>query len=92
MHQELIYSDFFAKSLNEIRVYVANDSVSKADIFIDKILEKTKNLEKFPHLGTKVEKNLYQYIVNKNYVVYYVISESNILILYVINVKQINLI
>ena len=90
MHKKLIYSEIFKDSLNEIRVYVANDSVSKADIFVDKILEKTKNLEKFPYLGSKVEKNLYQYVVNKNYVIYYVISESNILVLYVINVKQIN--
>ena len=87
MHKELIYTDLFAESLNEIRSYVAKDSITQAEIFIDKILEKTKNLEKFPYLGTKVEDNLYQYIINKNYLVYYVISESNILILYVIHVK-----
>lgn len=90
MYKELIYAELFIESINEIRAYVAKDSIVQAEKFIDKILDKVDNLEKFPYLGTKIEENLYQYIVNKNYVVYYIISESNILILYVINVKQIN--
>lgn len=87
MYKELIYSDLFIESLNEIRMYVAMASVIQADKFIDKILDKIDNLEKFPYLGTKVEESLYQYIINKNYAVYYIITDSNILILYVINVK-----
>ncbi len=88
MSREVIFTIPFLDSLSEIRNYIKEDSEISAEKFVSNIKSKINNLKKFPHLGKQVNRNLYQYFLNKNYLIYYIIIDSKIFILSIKHVKK----
>ncbi len=92
MYKKLIYTTPALDSIDNIRKYIEFDSMERADKYCEDFVFKIRNLKQFPNLGISIGNNQYKYILDKNYVVIYTILENKIYVLYVINVKQINLI
>lgn len=85
--RKVIYSYAVILSLNDIRRYIITDSKTRAEKFINKLLDKIDNLEQFPHLGIKNEENKYLFVIDKNYLITYKIINSKIYILTIKNTK-----
>lgn len=84
----LIWTDNALEDINNIRKFIAQDSVIEANKFIDLILQKTDKLKQFPQLGRIVpEKNLdyFRELIIKNYRVIYKIRENSIYIMMVVH-------
>ncbi len=88
MYKTLIYSIVALNSLQEISNKISEDSIFRAEKFVQNIIQKIDNLEKFPNLGINIGNNQYKYILDKNYIVIYIISDSKIYILHIVNVKK----
>jgi toxin ParE1/3/4 len=77
----------------DIASYIALDSITEAEKWIDNIFDYVKRLENFPESGRYVpelisRKNI-RALVFKNYRIIYRIEKSTVYILTVINYKQI---
>ena len=89
MHKRrtLVYSINSSLSLNQIRKYITKDSKIRAENFVNKLLGKIINLEEFPYLGVKIEKNKYLLVIDKNYLIKYRLSKDTVYILTIKNIK-----
>lgn len=84
---EIIYTPVAYLNFEQILIYVRNDLKNRAEQFILDLKNKIDNLSLFPNLGKQVDKNLYLYTIHKNYIIYYLIKENNIFILFIKHVK-----
>lgn len=91
MYKKLIYTTPALDSIDNIRKYIEFDSMQRADKYCEDLVFKIRNLKQFPSLGISIGNNQYKFVLDKNYVVIYTILGNKIYVLYVINVKQINL-
>ncbi len=88
MHKTLIYSIVALNSLQEISKRISEDSIIRAEKFVKNIILRIDNLELFPNLGVNVGNEQYKYVLDKNYIAIYTISNSKIYILHIVNVKK----
>jgi len=91
MHKKtLIYSILALKSLQEISKRISDDSLIRAEKFVESLILRVQNLKQFPKLGVFIGNDQYKYVLDKNYIAIYTIVDSKIYILHIINVKKEN--
>ena len=88
MPKKIVYSPYSKICLEQITLTIAEDSIKRAENFIDKILLKIEDLSTYPNLGKTIEDNVKKLVVHKNYIIYYRVEEKEILILSVKNSKE----
>ena len=88
MSKEITYSPYAHYCILQIITYISENPTSKGKKSILEIIKKIEYLSDFPTLGIYLGNKQYKYIINKNYVIYYKILNSNIYILSVKHVKN----
>ena len=83
----IIYSPYADFCLKQITLNISKDSLTRAEKFVEFIIDKIEVLSEFPELGIKTNYGKYKLLINKNYKVIYKIDEDVVYILYVVNVK-----
>ncbi len=85
---KIIWTEPAIQDLESIRTYIAKDAEYYAIRFVEKIIEATENLTKFPLIGRQVpeaeEENIRE-LVFQNYRIIYRVEDRRILILTIIH-------
>lgn len=87
---KIVFSDLALNDLEEIVLYIANDSRENAIKFYDKIIGLSKKLEIFPKLGLlspdkKMSIRGYRMLIIDKYIIFYIIQTDEIRILRVLH-------
>jgi len=90
LYKKLIYSILALNSLEEISKRISDDSLIRAEKFVESLILKVQNLKQFPNLGVNIGNGQYKYVLDKNYIAIYTVVDSKIYILHIINVKKEN--
>jgi len=56
MSKRIKYTTYSLECIREINQYISINSVTGTSSFIDEILNKIETLEKFPNIGSEIEK------------------------------------
>ena len=79
--------------LQQIRKYIAKDSINNAERMIQRIYAKFETIEQFPNMGTELATRVrfqtdYKYVLCKNYAIFYKTKDDCIEIYRILNTKQ----
>ena len=88
----IVWSPLSIERVEEISLYISNDSPLAAQGWVEEIFDYVSSLETFPELGRRVpeiNKNNYRELIFGNYRIVYRIDEKRIFILTVRHFKQI---
>ena len=89
---KVIWSDKAVSDLKQIHTYISQDSIETANQVIEKILDKTRQLELFPESGRKIpelkELSRYRELTVNPYRVQYRIEHETVFIHQIIHSKQ----
>ena len=88
---KIVWSKLSIKNLESLKLYIAQDSLSYAEVFISKLMKLTENLQLFPQIGRKVperDDNNLREIVYHHYRIIYYINNINIEIITVVHGSQ----
>lgn len=79
--------------LSEIRDYIAEDNLERANIVIAKIYTKFENIQLFPNIGVNLSKRVsfrsdFKYVIWENYVIIYKVEKDYVEIYRVVSRYQ----
>lgn len=90
MQKKIVYSILAYNEVLIIYNYIAQDSFSRAEKFMFKIVNKIDNLKLFSNIGIKIDENKYILVIDKNYLIRYKIEKNIIYILTIRNVTNLS--
>ena len=76
----IVFSSRFELEIRQIHSFIANDSLGRANAFIEKNIDKIMLLKTYPNLGRIVNEDIRE-LIYKKYVIPYHISNDTIVIL-----------
>jgi plasmid stabilization system protein ParE len=75
-------------NISQIKLYYNSKKENFGDKFIEDLISDLEKLKSFPNLGSVYVENIRKLIFNKNYSIYYIVTETEIIVIKLINSKQ----
>ena len=85
---KLKFEELALINISQIKLYYISKKENFGNIFIEDLISDLEKLKIFPNLGSVYVEDVRKLIFNKNYNIYYIVTEKEIIIIKLINSKQ----
>ena len=85
---KLKFDELALINISQIKLYYNSKKENFGNIFIEDLISDLEKLKIFPNLGSVYVEDVRKLIFNKNYNIYYIVTEKEIIIIKLINSKQ----
>ncbi|NQZ85328.1 MAG: hypothetical protein HRU03_06430 [Nanoarchaeales archaeon] len=85
---KLKFEELALINISQIKLYYNSKKENFGNIFIEDLISDLEKLKIFPNLGSVYVEDVRKLIFNKNYNIYYIVTEKEIIIIKLINSKQ----
>ena len=85
---KLKFEELALINISQIKLHYNSKKENFGNIFIEDLISDLEKLKIFPNLGSVYVEDVRKLIFNKNYNIYYIVTEKEIIIIKLINSKQ----